>query len=125
VINQPALFFFKQLQIACAMCNKTNKMKRVKVNAYQVALVFKNGVYQRMLKEGTHWLWNKEAYIYDVTKPFIAPIELNILLQDAVLAETLYVVDVKDNEIVLMYENELLKQVLNPGRYLLEKCSAV
>jgi len=92
-------------------------MKKVKVNAYQVALVFKRGVYQRMLKEGNYWLWKEEAYIYDVTKPFSAPIELNILLQDAVLAEALYVVDVKDNEIVLMYENGLLKQVLNPGRY--------
>lgn len=92
-------------------------MKKVKVNAYQIALVFKRGVYQRMLKEGNYWLWKEEAYIYDVTKPFIAPIELNILLQDAVLAEALYVADVKDNEIVLMYENGLLKQVLNPGRY--------
>lgn len=57
-------------------------MKQVKVNAYQIALVFKRGVYQRMLKEGNYWLWNGDAYIYDVTKPFAAPIELNILLKD-------------------------------------------
>ena len=92
-------------------------MKHVKVNAYQIALVFKRGVYQRMLKEGSYWLWNKDAYIYDVTKPFIAPVELNILLQDAALAESLHVVEVKDNEIVMQYENGLLKQVLTPGRY--------
>ena len=72
-------------------------MKRVKVNAYQVALVFKDGVYQQMLKEGNYWLWNKEAYVYDLTKPFVAPIELNILLKDAELAEALQVVEVKDN----------------------------
>ena len=101
----------------CAMRNKTNKMKRVKVNAYQVALVFKNGVYQQMLKEGNYWLWNKEVYVYDLTKRFMAPIELNILLQDAALAEALHVVDVKDNEIVLKYENGLLDQVLTAGRY--------
>lgn len=92
-------------------------MKRVKVNAYQVALVFKNGVYQQMLKEGNYWLWNKEVQLYDLTKRFVAPIELNILLQDAALAEALHVVDVKDNEIVLKYENGLLDQVLNAGRY--------
>ena len=93
-------------------------MKHVLINAYQVALVFKRGVYQRMLKEGSYWLWfNKTAVIYDVTKPFIAPIELNILLQDAALAEALHVVEVKDNEIVLQYENGLLKQVLTAGRY--------
>lgn len=57
-------------------------MKRLKVNAYQAALVFKRGVYQRMLKEGKYWLWNENAYGYDLDKPFIAPIELNILLKD-------------------------------------------
>ena len=92
-------------------------MKRVKVNAYQIALVFKGGVYQRMLKKGNYWLWNEGFYIYDVTKQFMPPIELNILLQDAQLADALHVVEVKDNEIVLQYENGLLKQVLTAGRY--------
>lgn len=92
-------------------------MKLVKVNAYHVALVFKDGVYQQMLKEGNYWLWNKEVQFYDLTKRFVAPIELNILLQDAALAEALHVVEVKDNEIVLKYENGLLDQVLTAGRY--------
>jgi hypothetical protein len=92
-------------------------MKKIKVNAYQIALVFKSGLYQRMLKEGNYRLWGEKAYIYDVTKPFVAPIELNILLQDAQLADALHVVEVKDNEIVLQYENGLLKQVLTAGRY--------
>jgi SPFH domain / Band 7 family len=92
-------------------------MKKVKVNAYQIALVFKGGVYRRMLKEGTYWLWNENVYIYDVTKSFIAPIELNILLQDAELANALKVIDVSDNEIVLQYQEGLLKQVLTAGRY--------
>jgi SPFH domain / Band 7 family len=92
-------------------------MKNVKVNAYQIALIFKRGVYQRMLKEGNYWLWNENAQVYDLAQPFMAPIELNILLQDAALAEALQVVQVKDNEIVLQYENGLLKQVLTAGRY--------
>jgi len=92
-------------------------MKRVKVNAYQVGLVFKNGAYQRMLMAGTHWFWNKSVYLYDITKPFMTPVELNILLQDKALADILHVVEVKDNEIVLLYENGLLKQVLTAGRY--------
>ncbi len=93
-------------------------MKRVKVNEYQVALIFKNGAYQRVLLTGKYWFWKKEVvYVYDVTKPFMAPVELNILLKDAMLADILHVVDVKDNEIVLHYENGLLKQVLTAGRY--------
>src|SRR6266496_1568875 len=93
-------------------------MKYVKVNAYQVGLVFKNGEYKKMLMTGKYWFWgNETVYVYDVTKPFIAPIELNILMQDAQLAEALYMIEVKDNWIVLQYENGLLKQVLTAGRY--------
>ena len=93
-------------------------MKRVKVNAYRLGLVFKNGVYQRLLKEGTYWFWRGEnVMLYNLTQPFAAPIELNILLHDESLAEMLHVIDVKDGEIVLLYENGLLKHVLPAGRY--------
>ena len=85
-------------------------MKKVKLNAYQVGLVFKNGEYQKMLLAGTYWFWkNEQVYVYDITKQFVAPIELNILLQDKALADILQVVDVKDNEIALQYEKGLLK----------------
>jgi len=70
-----------------------------------------------MLKEGVHWLWSGDVTIYDMTKQFIPPIELNILLQDEALANTLHVVEVRDRDIVLVYENRLLKQVLTSGRY--------
>jgi hypothetical protein len=93
-------------------------MKQVKINAYQIALVFKNGVYKKMLAEGNYWLWfNETVMIYDVTKPFYAPIELNILLQDTVLSNALQVIEVSDTEIVLQYQDGLLKQVLTAGRY--------
>src|SRR4029077_13229343 len=101
---------------------KTRTMKHVKVNEYQGALVFKNGAYQRVLLTGKYWFWKGEdVYVYDVTKPFMAPVELNILLMDAMLADILIVVEVMDNEIVLQYENGLLKQVLTAGRYTLWK----
>lgn len=93
-------------------------MKKLIINAYQIALVFKDGVYKKMLIEGKYWLWFGEtAMVYDVTKQFIEPVELNILLQDAALASALQIVEVNDNEIALRYENGLLKQVLTAGRY--------
>jgi regulator of protease activity HflC (stomatin/prohibitin superfamily) len=93
-------------------------MKRVVINTYQIGLVFKNGAYLRMLKAGSYWLWPSEKVeIYEVTKPFTPAYELNILLQDNSLADALHVVEVKDDEIVLQYENGLLRQVLTPGRY--------
>lgn len=93
-------------------------MKQVKINAYQIALVFKNGVYKKMLQQGNYWLWfNETVMIYDLTKPFYAPTDLNILLQDAALANAMQVIEVSDNEIVLQYQDGLLKQVLTAGRY--------
>jgi hypothetical protein len=93
-------------------------MKQIKINAYQIALVFKNGVYKKMLKEGKYWLWfGEDVVVYELNKPFTPFVELNILLQDAALAGALHVVEVMDNEIALQYENGLLKNVLTAGRY--------
>lgn len=92
-------------------------MKNVKINAYQIGLLMKRGVYQGFLTEGNYWLWGKEVLIYDLYKPFVAPVELNILLQDKALAEKLQVVEVRDHEIALQFENGYFKDLLTVGRY--------
>ena len=93
-------------------------MKTIRINAYEVALVFKRGVYKRVLTEGKYWLgWNETAIVYNINKPFYTSFELNILLKDAELAALLNVVDVKDNEIALQFENGLFKAVLTAGKY--------
>lgn len=93
-------------------------MKRVTVNALQVALVFREGVYQRMLTKGAYWIkWSDEIKRFDITRPFDAPCELNILLQDEALKDALHIVEVSETELVLLYVNKLLKQVLTAGRY--------
>lgn len=93
-------------------------MKKLKLNAWQVALVFKNGAYLRCLTEGTYWFWaNEKVYVYDMTMSFVAPVELNILLLDEKLSGLLEVVEVKEEELVLQLENGLLKAVLTAGRY--------
>ena len=71
-----------------------------------------------MLTEGKYWLRVSEnVMIYDLTRPFYPQVELNIYLQDEALANLLQVVEVGDNEIVLRYENGILKEVLTAGRY--------
>jgi hypothetical protein len=93
-------------------------MKRITINAYQYGLVFKNGVYQHILKEGRYWLFsNKTAEVYEITKPFAPALDLHILLKDAELTEALHVVEVKDNHIALMYENGLLPRILTTGQH--------
>jgi hypothetical protein len=91
---------------------------RTKVAAYHKALVFKNNRYMKMIGEGSHWLMPGEnAVVYDMSLPFQACIDLNILLQHAELAEALEVIAVKQQEIALLYENGLFKTILPAGKH--------
>ncbi|WP_298779033.1 slipin family protein [uncultured Polaribacter sp.] len=93
-------------------------MKRVRINAGKVGLVFRNGDYQKVITQGTHWLFlNQNIIIYDLTKEFNATVAIEILLKDTVLANMLAIVDVKDDELVLIYENDNFTRVLQAGRY--------
>ena len=93
-------------------------MKQVRINAGNVGLVFKSKDYKRTISQGKHWLgFNERVINYDMLLPFNAPIALDILLQDETLLEKLHVIEVKDSELVLVFENNLFKQVLIPGRY--------
>ncbi|MCT4630187.1 slipin family protein [Winogradskyella sp.] len=93
-------------------------MKRVRIHAGMVGLVFKNGNYTRVITEGKHWISFREHVAkYSLSQPFNAPRTLEILLKDQALAELLNVIEVKDNEIVLVYENGNFKQVLSAGRH--------
>jgi regulator of protease activity HflC (stomatin/prohibitin superfamily) len=92
-------------------------MKRIKVEAYKVAIVLKDGKFVKLLGEGTYWFWNEEVIVYNMTAPFVPPINMNILLQYPAITNALHVVDVKENEIVLQYENGFYKNMLTTGRY--------
>lgn len=100
-------------------------MKKIKINAYQVGLVFKNGVYQRIINEGTYWLWNETVSVYNRQGAFTPTIALSLLLQDEALAGMLEVFTVNDQELVLQFENGILKAVLKAGEYAFWKTVAV
>ena len=93
-------------------------MKTVRINTGKVGLVFKNGNYQKVITAGTHWLFlNQNVKVYDMTLIFYADFSIDILLKDVVLAEMLEIIEVNDNELVLVYENNNFKRVLEAGRY--------
>ena len=93
-------------------------MKRLKITEGSVALVFKDGSYQRLLEAGKHWIgFSEEVQTYDLFKPFQAPIELALLLKNKELSDRLIIVEVSDNEIALRYEKNVLKSVLTTGVY--------
>jgi len=93
-----------------------------KINAYQKGLVLKKGRYVRMLDEGSYLKGlGEEVLVYNMANHMIPPIELNLLLQHEELKEALFVVEVKDNHIALLFENGMFKTVLNTGRYVFWK----
>lgn len=93
-------------------------MKIKIINAYNVGLVFRNGAYKRMITEGRNWIsFFEEVIVFDITKQFIAPCDLNILLKDEKIINALEVLTIMDNEIALQYENGIFKNVLCAGRY--------
>lgn len=97
-------------------------MKRVKIKAWKKGLVFRNGTYKRLLNEGTYWLSIFDNVIeYDMAKQFYAPVNLNILMKDADFVNETVIVEVKDNEIALRYDNGLFIEVLTAGRYIFWK----
>ncbi|WP_317194697.1 slipin family protein [Aequorivita echinoideorum] len=93
-------------------------MKRVRINAGNVGLVFKRGDYQGVITQGIHWLgFGKTVLQYSMAAAFNAPKELEILLKDEKLKAMLHIIEVKDNELVLVYKNGRFSQVLKSGRY--------
>ena len=97
---------------------KLEIMYRERIHAGTVGLVFKNGNYTRVITAGKHWIkFGEQVLRFDLSQAFSAPKALEILLKDEVLAAMLTIIDVKDNEIVLVYENNNFKRILTAGRY--------
>lgn len=93
-------------------------MKRVTINTNSVGLVYKKGELKNVLTAGNSWLGFKETVeVYDMSKTFIALVELDVLLLNKDFESLVTVVDVKDTEIVLVYQNNNFKQVLAAGKY--------
>lgn len=93
-------------------------MKRTTINTNSVGLVYKRGELKNVLTAGNHWLgFNETIEVYDMSKTFIASVELDVLLLNKDFENLVTVIEVKDTEIVLVYQNSNFKQVLTAGKY--------
>ncbi len=98
-------------------------MKRVRINAGKVGLVFRNGEYQRVITSGVYWMRaSNRVYRYDLTQALtVYPVATELLLADETLKAMLHVVEVSDSEIVLVYKNGRFDQILETGTHLFWK----
>lgn len=93
-------------------------LKRVKIEAYKVGLVMKNGMINRLVDEGSVWLMpGEQVKVFDTMLPFRSDLDLDIVLKNEEMASRLEVITVKDNQLLIVYENSILKDVHVTGRY--------
>ena len=121
IVSLIAVFFFvtNRAQINKSLTIKiTETMQRVRINAGKAGLVFRSGDFKRVITEGVYWIYPFETVVqYDMSKPFYPFVEVNLLLRNKQMRELLQVVEIRDNEIALQYENGNFKNVLTPGRF--------
>ena len=94
-------------------------MKYVKIRAYQVGLVFKDRNLIEILNEGKYWIFgSKKVQVYEMKDQLnMKADELNLLLRNQELASMLDVIEVKDGELVLLYENGIFNEILTVGQF--------
>lgn len=97
-------------------------MKRVKIAAWKKGIVIRNNQYVGFLHEGVNWIYPfSEVVEFDMEKPFKSTLSLNVLLNDPGFVDAVNIVEVKDHEIALQYENGLFAAVLTPGKHVFWK----
>ncbi|WP_256758531.1 slipin family protein [Cohnella sp. WQ 127256] len=91
------------------------------VRSDERALLFKDGNYMKHLMPGNYRFWSFADYqvtTLNVSKPFSVPDkDINLFLQDEELLKELTVVDVKDYEYVLHFEDGKITRLLPTGKY--------
>ncbi|MDG1332878.1 MAG: slipin family protein [Crocinitomicaceae bacterium] len=93
-------------------------MKRTRINVGKVGIVSKNGDYNRLIMEGSHWLMMRESLTtFDKSQMFQAPEMIDAMLTDENFKNATEVIEIGDNEIALSYVGKNFSEVLRPGRY--------
>jgi regulator of protease activity HflC (stomatin/prohibitin superfamily) len=95
-------------------------MFREMIKKNERGLLYKDGDYIRCLKPGKYFfnpLIDYHVQKMDVTLPFEPYENLNLFLKDEELKKELTIVDVKDHEIAIHFEDGKLVEVLTPGKY--------
>lgn len=89
-----------------------------RVAAYQVMLVYRNERLVRVLTEGRHWIpLNCKVYRYKTDEPLQITAQINKFLKEPVLRDALDVIEVRDDQIVIQYRDQIYNSTLYPGRY--------
>src|SRR5690606_6015388 len=90
-------------------------MKKVTIKENERGLVFKKDVLTQVSPQGSYWFFGGERIsIFNVFEEF-PEIEQRIF-EHTLLKDHLEIVEVKADELALVFERSLLKEILEPGK---------
>jgi len=96
-------------------------IKTVVVKDEERGLLFKDGLFKRVLKSGKYYfppMINYEVKLVNINNMFTVPgYNIDLFLKDETLLKELTIIEVKDYEIALHYENGVLKGLYKAGKY--------
>jgi len=93
-------------------------MLRLKIKTYEKGLVFNGQELINVLDSGIHWIFgSKTVKVYNTLVRFDAPIDLALLLKNKELYDKLDVIEVSEEQIALVYKNNVFQSVLTEGTF--------
>lgn len=91
--------------------------KATKVPAYTYGIVMENGKVTYFVSEGEYYLTKDESMqFYSWNVPF-TPSNIKVMLEFEAIANALYQITVKSNEVLLVYEDGIYKAMYTTGNY--------
>ena len=93
-------------------------MKRVRINAGNIGLVFRKGDFKRVITQGVYWLgFGERVQKYNLAEEFIPTKNLAIFEANETFKMLTHRINVADNELLLIYKNGLFFDVRTAGQY--------
>ncbi|MEM6885835.1 MAG: slipin family protein [Verrucomicrobiota bacterium] len=100
-------------------------LKRKLIRSYEKGLVFKNKEFLRVLKPGTHWIFDPlyriRVDIVSERDPWIIRDDLDLIVRSGKLEGLAEVIDLQDDQRALVWIDKRFEIVLEPGLYALWK----
>ena len=94
-------------------------IKRIKIRANQVGLLFRDGAFERILDHGSHWIYSGFSHVHcervSLRHIVFEHVQLQEIIKSGQLGDRATVVDLKDHERALVWLDGRLFQIIDSG----------
>ncbi len=93
-------------------------MKKIRINVGKVGVIARNGDYKKVLTAGVYWVgFTNSVLTFKMDEIYVINTSLNIMLNDEKFRNLVEIIEIKDSEIALIYNEGNFSKVLTSGRY--------